>query len=40
MITHNLAFTELADRVIRVSNGQITEVTLNDSPKSAYEIEW
>ncbi|HZK04269.1 MAG TPA: ABC transporter ATP-binding protein [Actinomycetaceae bacterium] len=40
VITHNLAFTELADRVIRVSNGQITEVTLNDSPKSAYEIEW
>ncbi len=40
VITHNLAFTALADRVIRVTNGMVTDVTLNDAPKSADQIEW
>ncbi len=40
VITHNLAFTALADRVIRVTSGQVAEITLNASPQSADEIEW
>ena len=40
IITHNSALTEMADRVIRVKNGTIASVTLNDHPKDISEIEW
>lgn len=40
IITHNSALTDMADRVIRVKNGTIASVTLNDHPKDISEIEW
>ena len=40
IITHNGALTAMADRVIRVKNGTIASVTLNDHPKDISEIEW
>ena len=40
IITHNSALTDIADRVIRVKNGTIASVTLNDHPKDISEIEW
>ena len=40
LITHNSAFCDIADRVIRVREGKIAEVRLNDSPVSADTLEW
>ena len=40
IITHNSALTAMADRVIRVKNGRIESVTLNDHPASVEEIAW
>ena len=40
IITHNGALTDMADRVIRVKNGTVDSVTLNENPKDIAEIEW
>ena len=40
IITHNQAFTAIADRVIKLKNGTATSVTINDSPLSAQTLEW
>ena len=40
IITHNAALMPMADRVIRVKNGTISEQYLNDKPVSISEIEW
>jgi putative ABC transport system ATP-binding protein len=40
VITHNLAITQMADRVIHVKNGQITKVEQNANPLPVERIEW
>ena len=40
IITHNGALTSMADRVIRVKNGTVASVTLNEHPQNIAEIEW
>ncbi len=40
IITHNSALTAMADRVIRVKNGTVSSVTVNDRPQDVSEIEW
>ena len=40
IITHNSALTAMADRVIRVKNGNVASVTLNENPQNVSEIEW
>ena len=40
IITHNSALTAMADRVIRVKNGTVASVTLNENPQNVSEIEW
>ena len=40
IITHNQALTDMADRVISVKSGMITNVTLNELPIPIEEIEW
>jgi len=40
IITHNSALTAMADRVIRVKNGTVSSVTLNEHPVDISEIEW
>ena len=40
IITHNGALTDMADRVIRVKNGTVASVTLNENPQNIAEIEW
>ena len=40
IITHNAALTAMADRVIRVKNGTVESVTINDNPQDISEIEW
>lgn len=40
VVTHNAKLAALADRVIRLSDGQIRENALNPSPLGAGDIEW
>lgn len=40
MVTHNNAFAELADKVILVKNGTVTDIVINNNPKTAGEIAW
>lgn len=40
VITHNSALTPMADRVIRIKNGKVAQITLNDHPTPVEEIEW
>lgn len=40
IITHNSALTAMADRVIRVKNGTVVSVTMNENPQNISEIEW
>jgi putative ABC transport system ATP-binding protein len=40
IITHNVDIAGMADRVIHLSNGRITEVTANRVKKSASELQW
>ena len=40
IITHNSALTAMADRVIRVKNGTVSSVEINEHPQNISEIEW
>lgn len=40
IITHNLALTPMADRIIRVKNGTVSSVEINENPVSVDLIEW
>ena len=40
VVTHNAKLALLADRVIRLSDGQILENSVNETPAKAGEIEW
>lgn len=40
VITHNSAIAPMADRMIRIKNGKVSSVTLNEQPVSVETIEW
>ena len=40
VITHNTALTPMADRVIRIKNGKVASMELNEHPTPVEEIEW
>lgn len=40
LITHNIAITQIAHRVVRIKSGKIVEVKTNPNPKKVSEIEW
>ena len=40
VITHNQALAPMADRLIHIKNGQVSQMELNDNPMSIDEIEW
>lgn len=40
VITHNSALTPMADRVIKIKNGKVSKMTLNENPTPVEEIEW
>ena len=40
LITHNSAFTAIADRVIHIREGRVAGVEVNDAPLSAETLEW
>jgi putative ABC transport system ATP-binding protein len=40
IVSHNAVLAETADKVIKIKNGRITEVTINDTPKEVSEVNW
>lgn len=40
VITHNLALTPMGDKVIRVKNGKVHSITINENPTPVERIEW
>ncbi len=40
IITHNSALTAMADRVIKVKNGTVSSMKINEQPQDIAEIEW
>lgn len=40
IVTHNAILAEAADKVIRIKNGQIESMVINDNPKMISELEW
>ena len=40
VITHNLAITPMADRVVKIKSGKVESVTDNPYPLPVSEIEW
>ena len=40
MVTHNLNIAEMAKTVIKMNSGKISEIYVNETQKTAYEIGW
>ncbi|MDF2986183.1 MAG: transporter related [Eubacterium sp.] len=40
LITHNAVIADIADKVIKIKNGTVKEVIINENPKRAEEIVW
>lgn len=40
IVTHNAILSEAADKVIRIKNGQIESVVVNENPKKVTDLEW
>ena len=40
IITHNQALCAMADRVVRVRSGSVSEISVNPDPTPVEEIEW
>lgn len=40
VITHNTTISEMADRVIKIRNGRVDDIVINDTPLKVDEIKW
>ncbi len=40
IVTHNLALTDIGDKVIRVKSGLIDSITVNENPMDVMKVEW
>lgn len=40
VITHNSAIAPMADRVIKIKNGKVSKLVINEDPVSVENIEW
>lgn len=40
IVTHNSKLADAADKLIKIKNGQIEEVTINENPSDVNEIKW
>lgn len=40
IITHNAIISEMADKVIKIKNGEVADIVINDQPKLVKDIDW
>ena len=40
IVTHNAILAEAADKVIRIKNGQIESIVMNDNPTKVTDLDW
>jgi putative ABC transport system ATP-binding protein len=40
IVTHNAVLAEAADKIIKVKNGKIKDIIINESPKAVSEVAW
>ena len=40
LVTHNEMFTDIANKIIKVKNGKIENIIINDTPKKVNEVNW
>ena len=40
VITHNTALTSIADKVIRMKSGRVSDFRINDAPMPVEKVEW
>lgn len=40
IVTHNAILAHAADKVIRIKNGQIESIVINENPKKVADLEW
>lgn len=40
VITHNSALTPMADKIIKIKNGQVDKILINEKPTPVELIEW
>ncbi len=40
VITHNTALTDMADKIIKMKNGKVSEIIVNNNPVPVEGIEW
>ncbi|MCA9976933.1 MAG: ATP-binding cassette domain-containing protein, partial [Anaerolineales bacterium] len=40
LVTHNTAIAPMADRIVRLSDGQIDSITVQDEPELVAELAW
>ena len=40
VITHNVAIADMADRIIRLRDGRISEIEINEHKKEPHEMHW
>ena len=40
IITHNAVISEMADKVIKIKNGQVADILIQDNPKLVKDIDW
>ena len=40
IVTHNAILAEAADKVIRIKNGQIESIVINENPRKVEDLEW
>lgn len=40
IITHNAVISDIADKVIKIKNGRVKDIVINERPKLVEEIDW
>ena len=40
IVTHNAILAEAADKVIRIKNGKIESIVVNENPMKITDIDW
>ncbi|MCL2776256.1 MAG: ABC transporter ATP-binding protein, partial [Oscillospiraceae bacterium] len=40
VITHNMAITPMANKVVKINSGKVESIINNDNPTAISDIEW